>query len=321
MDERRTQLEAWLREVIDEPFTVSVASADASFRRYFRVHLDAATRIAMDAPPEQEDCRPFVDIARRLRAAGLNAPDILASDLDRGFLLLTDLGSRTFLEALADEDPEILMQRAIATLARMQAGTDASGLPDYDTPLLKRELSLYPQWYVAKHAGATLSQAEQRVWEANCERLVDAALSQPQVFVHRDYMLRNLMLGSDDEPGVIDFQDAVRGPVSYDLLSLFRDAFISFPEDDIARWREDYHKQAEAAGVALPDNLERAMDFIGIQRHLKVIGIFARLHYRDGKAKYLAETPRFHRYIYEIAGKYPEFDELVHLLKRYEVEQ
>lgn len=321
MDERRTQLEAWLREVIDEPFTVSVASADASFRRYFRVHLDTATRIAMDAPPEQEDCRPFVDIAGRLRAAGLNAPDILASDLDRGFLLLTDLGSRTFLEALADEDPEILMQRAIATLARMQAGTDASGLPDYDTPLLKRELSLYPQWYVAKHAGATLSQAEQRVWEANCERLVDAALSQPQVFVHRDYMLRNLMLGSDDEPGVIDFQDAVRGPVSYDLLSLFRDAFISFPEDDIARWREDYHKQAEAAGVALPDNLERAMDFIGIQRHLKVIGIFARLHYRDGKAKYLAETPRFHRYIYEIAGKYPEFDELVHLLKRYEVEQ
>lgn len=323
MDSRREALETWLATTLPGRFTVSVASADASFRRYFRVHSDGESRVAMDAPPGQEDCRPFIEIATRLREAGVNAPEILAQDLEQGFLLLTDLGKHTFLEAMERDTANEFMQAAIATLVTMQANVDCKGLPDYDTTLLMRELSLYPQWYVGRHAGATLSQAEQHVWQASCARLVDAALSQPQVFVHRDFMPRNLMLPTDGDlsnPGVIDFQDAVRGPVGYDLLSLFRDAFVSWPEEDVARWREDYQRQAEAAGIPLPENLERAMDFIGIQRHLKVIGIFARLHYRDGKQKYLAETPRFHRYIYDIAGKYPEFDELVHLLERYEVQ-
>lgn len=322
MDVRREQLGKWLNEVIDSPFEVSVASADASFRRYFRVHTGGETFIAMDAPPEQEDCRPFIDIAARLRAAGLNAPEILAQDLAQGFLLLTDLGTQTFLEAVTPANSEDLVSLAVTTLVQMQARSSPDGLPDYDTALLRRELALYPQWYLGKHAAATFSQAEQRIWEAACERLVDSALSQPQVFVHRDFMLRNLMVPTDPDdprPGVIDFQDAVRGPVTYDLLSLFRDAFVSWPEETIAQWREDYREQAQAGGIRLPENLERSMDFIGIQRHLKVIGIFARLHYRDAKAKYLAETPRFHRYIYAVAEKYPEFDELVHLLKRYEV--
>lgn len=316
---RRDRLQQWLDEVIDGDYQLSVASADASFRRYFRVRAEAGSRIAMDAPPEQEDCRPFVDIAARLRAAGLNAPEVIASELDAGFLLLTDLGNDTFLEVMQPDNAGRYMTAAIDALVQMQARTSVDGLPDYDSALLRKELALYPQWYLGRHAGNTFSKAELRSWEAACERLVDSALSQPQVFVHRDYMPRNLMV-SEPMPGIIDFQDAVRGPVSYDLVSLFRDAFASWPEDDIAAWRDEYAHKAAAAGVSLPADLQRAMDWMGLQRHLKVIGIFARLCYRDGKRHYLDETPRFHRYIYDVAGRYPEFDELVQLLQRHEVQ-
>lgn len=321
MDERREALQRWLASVLDQPFEISVASADASFRRYFRVHLGGHTRIAMDAPPELEDSRPFIDVAGRLRAAGLNAPEILASDLAQGFLLLTDLGTQTLLEAMTADNADSYMAAAIKVLVRMQRNADAAGLPDYDVALLQRELSLYPQWYLGRHAGITLSRTEQGVWDAACSRLVDEAISQPQVFVHRDFMPRNLMtpMKEGDAPGVIDFQDAVCGPVTYDLVSLFRDAFASWPEADIARWREQYRRQAEDAGIDLPENLERSMDWMGIQRHIKVIGIFARLNYRDGKPEYLAETPRFHRHVYEIGAKYEDFMPLLELMRRYEV--
>jgi hypothetical protein len=324
MDARQAALESWLETALSgQDFNLSTASADASFRRYFRVHVDTGTLIAMDAPPEHENCAPFVDIAARLRKAGLPAPDVLAQDLEQGFLLLTDLGRQTLLEVMTPDNADAWFAGAITALVQMQQRTTCDGLPDYDTALLQRELSLYPQWYLGKHAGITLSTTEMRTWDAACERLIDAARSQPQVFVHRDYMPRNLMVPADSSrtlPGIIDFQDAVRGPVTYDLVSLFRDAFVSWPEERIAGWVAQYREQATAAGVAFPDNLERAMDWMGMQRHLKVIGIFARLHYRDGKAKYLAETPRFHQYLYSVAEKYPEFDDLVHLVKRYEVD-
>lgn len=317
-DNRLCALGAWLTEVLGYEPELSVASADASFRRYFRVKTPDGSRIAMDAPPEKENCRPFVDIAARLRAVGLNAPEVLAQDLKQGFLLLTDLGRNTFLEVMAPDTADDFFRPAIAALARMQSLTRTAGLPEYDRALLQRELDLYPDWYLARHAGVDISPSERGVWEDACERLINSALSQPQVFVHRDFMPRNLMV-SEPMPGIIDFQDAVRGPVTYDVVSLFRDAFVSWPETRIANWLAEYRHQAAAAGVKLPDDFERALDWMGLQRHLKVIGIFARLHYRDGKAKYLAETPRFFRYVHDIGAKYPEFEELLELMRRYEV--
>lgn len=296
----------------------SVASADASFRRYFRAHGGDSSWIIMDAPPERENCVPFVDIAARLFAAGVHAPQVLASDFERGFLLLTDLGHQTFLDVLTDENADAFFLDALQALVAMQANTGVAGLPAYDAALLRRELDLYPDWYLAQHRGVQLSDEERTVWERACALLIESALAQPQVFVHRDFMPRNLMV-SEPNPGVIDFQDAVRGPVTYDALSLFRDAFISWPQERIEHWLARYRVMAADAGVELPEDFERAYDWMGLQRHLKVIGIFARLHYRDNKAKYLAETPRFFRYVYDIAQKYPEFDGLLAIMRKYEV--
>lgn len=295
----------------------SVASADASFRRYFRAHAGERSWIIMDAPPERENCVPFMDIAARLLDAGVNAPQVLASDLDRGFLLLTDLGTRTFLDVLDEENAEAFFSDALRALVTMQANMDVECLPAYDEALLRRELDLYPDWYLGRHRRVQLNDDECAVWEQACGLLIDSALAQPQVFVHRDFMPRNLMV-SEPDPGVIDFQDAVRGPVTYDVLSLFRDAFISWPQERIEHWLARYRVMARDAGVGLPEDFERAYDWMGLQRHLKVIGIFARLHYRDNKAKYLAETPRFFRYVFQIGQKYPEFDELLAIMRKYE---
>lgn len=317
IDERHAEAVRWAADRLRrEGLDFSVASADASFRRYFRARAGAESWIIMDAPPGQEDCRPFIDVAERLRQAGVPAPSVLACNAEKGFLLLSDLGMRTLLEVITPDNADRWFDEALDLLVRMQARTSADGLPAYDRALLMRELSLFPDWYLARHRGVGLEGTERKTWEAACERLVESALAQPRVFVHRDFMPRNLM--AEEGLAVIDFQDAVRGPVTYDLLSLFKDAFLSWPEERVDAWVEDYRRRALAAGLPVPDDLRRAFDWMGLQRHLKVIGIFARLHYRDGKAKYLAETPRFFRYVYETAAKYAEFDDLLALMQQHE---
>ena len=319
-DLRRTAACRWAGKALSrDDLEFSTASADASFRRYFRARdpVEGASWIIMDAPPEREDCGPFIDIAARLFRADINAPQVIARDLEQGFLLLTDLGTQTLLDVLDEKNADTLFAAAMKTLVQMQARASTDGLPPYDTALLARELNLYPEWYLGRHRGVTLSRTEMATWEQSCELLIESALAQPQVFVHRDFMPRNLMV-SEPMPGVIDFQDAVRGPVTYDVLSLFKDAFISWPAARVDHWLATYRVMAAEGGVQLPRDFERAFDWMGLQRHLKVIGIFARLHYRDGKAKYLAETPRFFNYVFETGRKYPEFDALLELIRKYE---
>lgn len=278
------------------------ASADASFRRYFRLSHGSDSWVVMDAPPEREDCRPFIQVAELILAAGLNGPRIVAQDLAQGFLLLSDLGRQTFLHVLSDDNADALFSAAIAALVQWQQASRVGVLPPYDAALLARELALFPDWYVDKHLGRSFTPEQQAWWDASCQTLIDRALAQASVFVHRDYMPRNLMI-STPNPGVLDFQDAVHGPISYDVVSLFKDAFRSWPAARIAGWRRQYWDAARAVG--LPVNADyaafvRDFDLMGLQRHLKVLGIFARICYRDGKPHYLADTPRFISYVREV---------------------
>lgn len=315
-DPRKSALAAWLGGHIEAPFRFESAAADASFRRYFRVYCAKGTLIAMDAPPPWEDVRPFVRISGLLADAGVQAPRILAADLDLGFLLLTDLGPRTYLEVIDDSNADTLMLAAIETLVRWQTASRPGVLPPYDTALLRGELALFPDWYVARHLGVRLTTAEQATWDSIGALLIDAALGQGQVFVHRDYMPRNLMPGNPG-PGVLDFQDAVFGPVTYDLASLLRDAFISFAPPQIETWARAYWTQARQARLPVATDWERfwrGLALMGAQRHLKVLGIFARLNYRDGKPRYLAETPRFLGYLHAAATSVLELTPLGELL-------
>jgi aminoglycoside/choline kinase family phosphotransferase len=319
MDSRLAALERWLCAELDgAPFALAPASADASFRRYFRVHLaDGASRIAMDAPPEREDCAAFVRVARLLREAGLNAPEVLAEDRAQGFLLLTDLGTVSYLEALRAQDPEPLMRDAIEALARWQRATRAGTLPPYDEALLRAEMDLFAEWYCTRHLGRPLARAEREALDGVQRSLVRSALAQPRVYVHRDYMPRNLMR-SDPNPGVLDFQDAVEGPILYDLVSLLRDAFLSWEEERERHWAMRYRERARAAGLPVEADFGefwRALEWMGLQRHLKVLGIFARLHYRDGKSGYLEDTPRFVAYAHAVARRYRALAPLARLLE------
>lgn len=269
----------------------------------------------MDAPPEHEDSRPFIKVAGLLQEAGLHAPRILARDLDQGFLLLTDLGRQTYLQAIVDgAEPAPLMQAAITALVAWQAASRPGMLPAYDRALLQRELDLFPDWYVKRHLGVVLSAGQRQLWQRSCEALVASALAQPRVWVHRDYMPRNLML-SEPNPGIIDFQDAVEGPLTYDVVSLFKDAFWSWPAEQVQRWLVQYHGEARRAGLPVGELnvFLRDCDWMGVQRHLKVLGIFARINYRDGKAHYLADTPRFVGYIREILPRHEPLQPLARL--------
>ncbi|MDP9142090.1 MAG: phosphotransferase [Pseudomonadota bacterium] len=291
------------------------ASADASFRRYFRVVRGAQSWIVMDAPPDRENLEPFIAIARLSEAAGLNAPKVLAEDRERGYLLLSDLGRQTFLHVLTAENADPLMQDAISALICWQLASREGVLPAYDAAMLQRELDLFPDWYVGRHLARTLSVVQRASLTQIEQQLIASALAQPKVYVHRDYMPRNLMV-STPSPGVLDFQDAVYGPISYDVVSLFRDAFMSWPAERVEQWMRLYWQQATAAGLPVDasfDDFRRAADWMGLQRHLKVIGIFARIQHRDGKPQYLADVPRFIRYVREVAGKYPELAALVAL--------
>jgi aminoglycoside/choline kinase family phosphotransferase len=294
-DSRLTLLTEWLAQRLPgAPFGIAPASSDASFRRYFRLTLVDRTLIAMDAPPPQEDCRPFVKVARLLRAAGVNAPEVIAADLARGFLLLSDLGSRTYLAALDRDSAPHLYRDAITALVRMQTSVPAGELPPYDRALLQRELDLFPDWYVAKHAGAAWSDAERAQWRHGCEAVLANNLAQPALFVHRDYHSRNLMVCAEN-PGVLDFQDAVRGPITYDLVSLLKDAYIQWDEAFVLEQVAQYWEEARRAGLPVRADFAafyRDFEWMGVQRQLKVLGIFARLCHRDGKAAYLADMPR-----------------------------
>jgi len=319
---RIERLQQWLQKLFpDQPFDLLPASSDASFRRYFRLRFgDGATRIAMDAPPEQEDCRPFVKVAALLAHAGVHAPTVLAEDLAQGFLLLDDLGNTTYLEALKQGDADALFRDAIDALIKWQLATRSDTLPPYDEALLRRELALFPDWYVARHLGIGLSPAQRALVDETFDLIVRNNLAQPAVFVHRDYMPRNLMVAQPN-PGVLDFQDAVMGPISYDVVSLFKDAFVSWDEARVLDWTIRYWEKARRAGLPVDRDFSvfyRDCDWMGLQRHLKVLGIFARINYRDGKPHYLADTPRFVGYVRGVAGRYRELAPLLRLLDELE---
>jgi aminoglycoside/choline kinase family phosphotransferase len=308
-DSRLDAVQSWTSACLDErEIVLERASEDASFRRYFRVRARGRTWIVMDAPPEREDCAPFVKVARLMHAAGVHVPEIVAQDLEHGFLLLSDLGTTTYLKALDASNADALFSDAIDALIRWQLASRPDVLPPYDEGLLKRELELFREWYVQRHLGLTLDAAQHEAIDGIFGRLVDSALAQPKVFVHRDYMPRNLMV-SEPNPGVLDFQDAVYGPVSYDVVSLFRDAFMSWPEARVLDWTARYWERAKKAGLPVDADFGayyRAFEWMGLQRHFKVLGIFARIYYRDGKAGYLEDTPRFRTYVREVASRYSE---------------
>ena len=320
-DPRLAALRQWVSGVLnDQDFAISVASADASFRRYFRIAHRGRTWIAMDAPPGKEDLHPYIRIAQMLVPLGVNAPRILAQDLEQGFLLITDLGGRTYLAELQEVPgrDEQLYNDALTTLVHMQsrAVADALALAVYDRPLLRRELNLFPEWFLGHHLQIALSDAETALLETAFEILILQALQQPKVFVHRDYHSRNLMVCEETiqgpNPGVLDFQDAVFGPVTYDLVSLLRDCYIEWPQQRVAQWVASFREQALRAGVEVGDSQDqflRWFDLMGMQRHLKAIGIFARLWHRDGKQGYLKDIPRTLGYVRAVSANYPELHE------------
>jgi aminoglycoside/choline kinase family phosphotransferase len=328
-DPRLHLLAEWLAKVLhSQAFALAPASEDASFRRYFRVTLEAShalapgaqTLIAMDAPPPREDCRPFVHVAALMHAAGVHAPKVVAQDIERGFLLLTDLGPTTYLRALDADNANDLFRDATETLLLWQLATRPGVLPPYDEALLRRELELFPEWYVGRHLGQELSHDERLALDGIFRTIIASNLAQPVVFVHRDYMPRNLMVSAPN-PGVLDFQDAVSGPITYDVASLFRDAFLSWPDERVLDWTIRYWEKARRAGLPVTADFaefHRDCEWMGLQRHLKVLGIFARIRHRDGKAGYVEDTPRFLAYVRPVAERYREFAPLARLLDRLE---
>jgi len=306
----------------DDPgFLIEPASADASFRRYFRITLpDGGTRIVMDAPPELEDCRPFLKVAGLFRAAGVHVPEVYAEDLDNGYLLLSDLGHTTYLDVLAAASAPLLYHQANQALVAIQSASAPGVLPDYDGALLARELALFPDWYIARHLGIALDVPQQGVLRSVFDKILANNLAQPQVFVHRDYHSRNLMACGENypnNPGVIDFQDAVYGPLTYDLVSLYRDAYIDWPEENELDFVIRYWEMARAAGLpvhAAFADFYRDYEWMGAQRQLKVLGIFARLCYRDGKAGYINDMPRVLTYLRRTCERYLDLRPLARLL-------
>ena len=332
--QRQQAFQTWLDGLIAvhalDPASVRTASADASFRRYFRVDSPAGSRIIMDAPPEKENCEPFVRIAGLMHDAGLLVPRILAWDAQQGFMLLDDLGQHTLMEVIDPQaaPPLALYQRALDALLPWQQASRPGVLPAYDTALLRRELELFPEWYLGRHRGLSLSEAQRQTLDACFERIIAHNLRGPSVYVHRDFMPRNLMMpAQQDEPrlGVLDFQDAVYGPVTYDIASLTRDAFLSWDEDFVLDVTVRYWERARTSGLLDAEGWSqdfgefwRAVEWMGLQRHLKVAGIFARLTLRDGKSKYLADAPRFIGYIRSTASRYRELTPLLRLVDEVE---
>ena len=325
MDNRQQQLETWLSTALQSAdFTLTTASADASFRRYFRVHVADKTLIAMDAPPTHESCAPFVQVAQLLAEAGLNAPKVLAQDLAQGFLLLRDLGDDTYLSKLNTETAPELYKNATDALIKMQGISVTGILPNYDAAMLSREMQLFPDWYVAQHLKASLTPEQQVVLNNTFKLLNENILAQGQVFVHRDYHSRNLMLTTENNPGILDFQDAVYGAISYDLVSLLKDAYIGWDEEQVIDWAVRYWQPAKKAGLPIPDDFSefyRDFEWMGAQRHIKVLGIFARLSHRDGKHSYLNDMPIVMAYLRKVCERYVELRPMLRLLNQLEQSQ
>lgn len=325
MDNRQQQLETWLSTALQSAeFTLTTASADASFRRYFRVNVADNTLIAMDAPPTHESCAPFVQVAQLLADAGLNAPKVLAQDLAQGFLLLSDLGDDTYLSKLNDKTAPELYKNATDALIKMQGIRVTGVLPNYDAPMLSREMQLFPDWYVAQHLKTSLTPEQQIVLNNTFKLLNENILSQGQVFVHRDYHSRNLMLTTENNPGILDFQDAVYGAISYDLVSLLKDAYIGWDEEQVIDWAVRYWQPAKKAGLPIPDDFSefyRNFEWMGAQRHIKVLGIFARLSHRDGKHSYLNDMPIVMAYLRKVCERYVELRPMLRLLNQLEQSQ
>jgi aminoglycoside/choline kinase family phosphotransferase len=294
------------------------ASADASFRSYWRVRAGGRSLIVMDAPPDKENLAAWLDVDARLRAAGLNAPDVLAVDRVQGFVLMSDLGVRTYLPELDAVSADALYADALDALLRMQTAVDPHGLPVYDRALLIAELERMPEWFLQRHLRFTPSCDEWDVIEAAFTRMVHAVLEQPQHFVHRDYHSRNLLIVPGNNPGIIDFQDAVVGPITYDLVSLLRDCYIEWPATNVDNWVEHYRQRLVAADMTQADSAQfrRWFDLTGLQRHLKVLGNFCRLWYRDGKAQYLTDLPLTLKYVLAVVDRHAEFADLAALLRR-----
>ena len=327
---RTVLLRDWLdrqlpRQHPDQEISLEPASADASFRRYFRVSLaDGSTRIAMDAPPEHEDCRPFLKVAALFRDAGVHVPEVYAKDLAQGFLLLSDLGHTTYLNVLDATTAPKLYRDANTALVNIQRASQPSVLPEYDHALLSRELELFPDWYVARHLGVMLDAGQQATLRSVFDKILANNLAQPQVFVHRDYHSRNLMVSGEDypeNPGIIDFQDAVYGPITYDLVSLYRDAYIHWEEAQELDFVIRYWEMARQAALPVPADFHdfyRDYEWMGAQRQLKVLGIFARLCHRDGKDGYLKDMPRVLAYLRQTCERYLELRPLARLLDQLE---
>ncbi len=332
--ERESLFARWLDTLTTsqslQPNTLRIASADASFRRYLRIDTSAGeTRIVMDAPPDKENCQPFMHVAGLMQAAGLRAPEVLDWQREDGFMLLTDLGDRTMMSAIDADNPQAnqaLYLQAVDTLVQWQLASRPGELPPYDEALLRRELSLFPDWYLAQHKGLTVDGKVRETLDQAFDVIVQRNLAAPSVYVHRDFMPRNLMMPFRSEQlGVLDFQDAVHGPVTYDIASLMRDAFLSWEEDFVLDITIRYWEKARKAGLMDFEDWHsdfgafyRAVEWMGLQRHLKVAGIFARLTLRDGKPKYLADVPRFIAYIRATASRYRELKPLLRLIDEVE---
>lgn len=323
--ERQAAFERWLAPLAAaqgwQPESLRVASADASVRRYLRISSPGGrSAIVMDAPPALIDSRPFLAMATRIAAAGLHAPQVLAADVEQGFVLLSDLGTRPYIDALREADgaeANRLMRDAIRALVHWQSTIDASALPPYDEAFLRRELAIFPEWCVQREFGIEWNEAQQARWQGVCDTLVASALAQPVVAVHRDFMPRNLMV-ADPNPGILDFQDALAGPISYDIASLLRDAFVSWDEEHELDWAVRYWEAARKAGLPVDEDFGefwRQLEWMGLQRHLKVMGIFCRLKQRDGKPHYRADLPRFFAYATKVALRYRPLAPLLALIE------
>ncbi|MBA4741388.1 MAG: phosphotransferase [Azoarcus sp.] len=321
--QRRAQLDSWLATTLPgRRLELAPASADASFRRYFRVSLpdEGETLIVMDAPPEHEDCRPWLAVAALFAEAGAHVPQVHAEDVEQGFILMSDLGDTTYLQVLNADSAAHLYADALGTLIAIQAASRPGVLPEYSRELLEREMRLFDQWYVERHHGVSLTETEHAALEKVYARVLDTNLAEPQVFVHRDYHSRNLMhLPGGANPGVIDFQDAVFGPITYDLVSLFKDAYIRWDEEFELDLLIRYWEAARGLGLPVGEDFpefHRAYEWMGVQRHLKVLGIFARLAMRDGKTRYLDDMPVVLNHLRRVCGRYGDLRPLARLLER-----
>ena len=318
---RQQQLTLWLHSQFpNQSFTLAPASADASFRRYFRATFaDGQTRVVMDAPPQHEDCRPFLHIAQLFQDAGIHVPHVYAHDLKQGFLLLSDLGNTTYLQALGEgkaDTVRALYGAATDALIKIQLATRENELPPYNEAVLLREMRLFPEWYITRHLNVTLSEALHAKLETVFARIIANNLAQPRVYVHRDYHSRNLMV-SEPNPGILDFQDALYGPITYDLASLFKDAYIRWEEAEIIDWLVRYWEKARKVGLPVADDFSvfyRDYEWMAVQRHLKVLGIFARLYHRDGKDGYLKDLPLVMAYLRAACARYIDLKPLLNLL-------